>query len=166
MRRVITILVATGALVATFAAPGSSEPNELGRVRALTARYHDEAAAIADGFVRTETCVEVSGLGGMGYHYINPSRVDMTLDLEQPELLLYAPGPNGRRQLIAVEYLRPDADQDLSTDGDRPTIFGQAFNGPMPGHEPGMPIHYDLHVWLWRANPAGTFAQWNQNVHC
>jgi len=36
----------------------------------------------------------------------------------------------------------------------------------MLGHSEGMPIHYDLHVWAWQANPAGTFAEWNPNVHC
>jgi hypothetical protein len=29
-----------------------------------------------------------------------------------------------------------------------------------------MPIHYDLHVWLYKHNPAGTFAMWNPRVHC
>jgi hypothetical protein len=33
------------------------------------------------------------------------------------------------------------------------------------GH-PEMPIHYDLHVWLYRHNPAGMFAMWNPSVHC
>ena len=32
------------------------------------------------------------------------------------------------------------------------------FDSPMLGHEPGMPVHYDLHVWLYRHNPAGLFA--------
>jgi hypothetical protein len=26
--------------------------------------------------------------------------------------------------------------------------------------------HYDLHVWLYRENPRGTFAQFNPNVNC
>jgi hypothetical protein len=29
-----------------------------------------------------------------------------------------------------------------------------------------MPIHYDLHVWLFKPNPAGVFASWNPRVHC
>jgi hypothetical protein len=36
----------------------------------------------------------------------------------------------------------------------------------MPGHQPGMPIHYDLHVWLWMDNPSGMFAPWNPRVRC
>jgi hypothetical protein len=26
--------------------------------------------------------------------------------------------------------------------------------------------HYDLHVWLYRHNPAGLFSAWNPNVTC
>lgn len=35
-----------------------------------------------------------------------------------------------------------------------PTIFGQAFDGPMPGHNPEMPWHYDIHVWIFETNSA------------
>jgi hypothetical protein len=40
------------------------------------------------------------------------------------------------------------------------------FDGPMLGHNPKMPIHYDLHVWVYRDNPAGMFAMWNPLVRC
>lgn len=53
--------------------------------------------------------------------------------------------------------------------GKTPTIFGQALNGPMDGHEPIMPAalrHYDLHVWLWRSNPKGVFVSTNTAVKC
>ena len=46
------------------------------------------------------------------------------------------------------------------------SLFGVPFDGPMLGHEPGMPKHYDLHVWLYERNPAGLFAAWNPRVHC
>ena len=47
-----------------------------------------------------------------------------------------------------------------------PSLFGQSFQGPMAGHVPGMPWHYDLHVWAWSENPAGRFAQWNPTLSC
>ena len=25
---------------------------------------------------------------------------------------------------------------------------------------------YELHVWAWKNNPSGTFADWNPNVSC
>ena len=45
-------------------------------------------------------------------------------------------------------------------------MFEVPFDGPMLGHNPEMPIHYDLHVWLYRHNPAGQFAMWNPQIRC
>jgi hypothetical protein len=39
----------------------------------------------------------------------------------------------------------------------------------MEGHHPLMPLdlhHYDLHVWLWKKNPAGLFSATNPDVKC
>jgi hypothetical protein len=47
-----------------------------------------------------------------------------------------------------------------------PELFGRTFDGPMEGHGPDQPPHYDLHVWAWQANPAGLFAPFNPNVIC
>ena len=103
----------------------------------------------------------------MGVHYINPRLAgDSIVEAERPELLLYEPQRNGRLRLVGVEWFVADADQNLETDGDRPSILGRAFDGPMPGHEPGMPVHYDLHAYVWRHNPTGTFAAWNPRVQC
>jgi len=140
---------------------------ELAMVKAATARYVYEPLAIADGYIRgdDDQCVEVPGLGAMGIHYVNPQRIGR-LDPRRPDTLLYMPGPNGRRQLVGVEYFQADGDGNLGTDGDRPSLFGQPFDGPMPGHGPGQPPHYDLHAWLWRHNPAGMFAPFNPQLSC
>jgi hypothetical protein len=136
-------------------------------VAAATAKYHNIANAIRDGYVPTNTCAELPGTGGMGYHYANPRlSSDNRLDPLHPEVLVYAPRPHGSRQLAALEYFKADDDQKLSTDKDRPSLFGVKFDGPMLGHEAGMPIHYDLHLWLWKHNPSGLFAMWNPRVHC
>ena len=75
---------------------------------------------------------------------------DTALDPRRPELVLY----------------ELKANQNLATDDDRPSLFGRPFDGPMAGHFPGQPIHYDLHVWLWERNPNGMFAFPNPNVDC
>ena len=62
--------------------------------------------------------------------------------------------------LLGAEYMVPDVGQP------RPEIAGESFDGPMPGHAPGMPVHYDLHIWTHVANPAGVFAPWNPLVDC
>jgi hypothetical protein len=34
----------------------------------------------------------------------------------------------------------------------------------MPGHNPTMPVHDDLHVWVSEVNPSGLFSQFNPTV--
>ena len=112
-------------------------------------------------------CVDLPGVGGMGYHDMHPGLAgDAVIDPTRPEMLLYEPNQAGRLHLVGVEYFRADADQDLGTDADRPSLFGHRFEGPMPGHGPGMPVHFDLHVWLYETNPAGQLAEWNPRVRC
>lgn len=135
----------------------------LAHVRDVTAKYRDVEAALADGYLATDGCV-ASPAGGMGLHYVNPSLLG-SLDPDRPPILLYR-ADGAHRTLLGAEWFAADADQDLSIDADRPSLFGHAFDGPMLGHEPGMPIHYDLHVWAWHANPNGDFTPWNPTISC
>ena len=153
---------AVGLAVLFSGSPAMADtPHDLAKLRALTAKYRDVRVAVADGYVATDRCVP-----GMGYHYLNPAFAkDGVVDPWKPEVLLYAPSPHGPK-LTGVEYLKVDADQNVATDGDRPAVFGEPFEGPMPGHEPGQPVHYDKHVWIWKHNSNGTFAQMNPKVHC
>ncbi|HEV2071348.1 MAG TPA: hypothetical protein VGR26_16275 [Acidimicrobiales bacterium] len=156
--------LATGLLaVAGTSGAGGGRSGEAGlqAVRSLTKRYQNEAAALAAGYMRTDECVP-----GMGYHYVNPGLVDDKLQPSRPEVLLFVPTADGGRVLAGAEWLVVDDDQDLRTDADRPSVFGHPFDGPMPGHGPGMPIHYDLHAWAWLDNPAGGFATFNSNIVC
>jgi hypothetical protein len=162
----LAIVVALLALGTTIVVAGNgSLAGNLERTRGALARFNSLEQATAAGYVPGSPCEE-SPAGGMGIHYVNPSLMGPGIDPLRPEILLYAPDSNGNLKLVGVEYFQADADQDLGTDSDRPTLFGQAFDGPMAGHGPGMPIHYDLHVWLFEANPSGTFAIWNPAVSC
>jgi hypothetical protein len=140
---------------------------ELQAVRAAVAKYHSYDQAVADGYsLAGEPCVS-SPAGAMGIHAPNQAlTMDPTLDPLKPEILLYAPTTDGSYKLVGVEYFKADADQNLATANDRPSLFGRAFDGPMLGHNPTMPIHYDLHVWVAEQNPAGVFAQFNPDVSC
>ena len=148
--------------------PSAHEPTkDLRRARAATRKFRNVAVARAAGYTATGKCTQDPKYGGMGIHYANEELVaDGKLDVTKPEILVYQPTPGGKLRLGAIEYFQADADQDLATDPDRPYLFGMPFDGPMLGHEAGMPIHYDLHVWLYRHNPAGRFAMWNPRVHC
>jgi hypothetical protein len=151
----------------------SHDRRDLAAARRASARYHRVEQAIADGYVPTDECVE-SPDGGMGYHYIHPLLIAEPPDPAKPQALVYAPSPSGRLRLAAVEYFvfvfeggapwfGPGAPPSSPS---TPHLFGQPFDGPMEGHGPGMPWHFDLHVWLWKHNPAGLFEAWNPNVSC
>ncbi len=136
-------------------------------IREATRQFADVDTAVAAGYVPTDECAEAPGLGGMGYHYVNPALVgDGRVDPTAPEVLLYAPSKHGGVDLVGVEYLVFDADGSLETDDDRPSLMGHDLEGPMPGHEPGMPVHYDLHAWVFTHNPSGGLATWNPAISC
>ena len=146
---------------------GQPPTDQLRQARQATEVFRDVDAAIAAGYQPSNECEDDPKYGAMGVHYANPQLIaDGVLDVARPEILVYEPTRDGGLRLVAIEYFQVDADQDLHTDADRPWLFDVPFDGPMFGHTPDMPIHYDLHVWLYRHNPAGLFAMWNPAVQC
>lgn len=146
------------------AAPGGvTNPGaltDLAAVRQATARYHDVNRALADGYVPFGSCVAVPGLGTMGIHFVNLGLAsDLATSATSPEILLYVPTDDGFR-LVGAEYFVVYVGQPA------PELFGRAMDGPMDGHDPGMPPHYDLHAWTWQGNPAGMFAEFNPGLSC
>lgn len=150
--------------------------HELVRLRKLTRKYRDVSVALAEGFVPAGGCVE-SPEGAMGYHYIHFGRLLAPVDPYAPAGLVYAPaGKSGNLKLAAVEYFvsifqdgapyTAETPPLPSSIPPTPSVFGMAFDGPMPGHEPGMPWHFDKHIWIWRPNPLGIGYMWNPNVRC
>ncbi|MFF9211450.1 MULTISPECIES: hypothetical protein [unclassified Streptomyces] len=144
---------------ADSAEPGPALQGQLARTYEATAKYGYLPNALADGY-EAHLCL-ARDQGGMGYHYFNPSLFG-SLDPAKPAGLLYEDDGRGGRRLVGVEWVVPTAD----AQGKRPQIFGQDFQGPMAGHYPGMPRHYDLHAWLYKPNRNGLFAQWNPDVSC
>jgi hypothetical protein len=179
MRRILIALAVAAAVpvAATFSASAKEKPpasphrttaqRDLQSAKAAAARYHSFTQARKAGYsVAGEPCV-ASPLGTMGIHAVNATLMaDPAINPLRPEILLYVPKANGKLRLVGVEYWKADADGNLATAEDRPSTLGHAFDGPMPGHNPTMPVHYDLHVWLFAANPSGQFAQFNPTVSC
>lgn len=78
----------------------------LADIRRATAKYQRIEKALEDGFVQGSPCVESPmGLGGMGFHYLDTTRIDGVLNPMEPEILVYEKEKNGRMRLVAVEYL-------------------------------------------------------------
>jgi len=182
-------IVALLALVATLlAVPGSpilaqaraeavalsALSPELVTARAALDKYRDPVLAVHDGYFSTVGCIEYPeggregtmqyAPGGMGVHFLNLQLIGPTMDPAKPQVLIYEPDGNKLR-LVAAEWFVP---VDASAPS-RPTILGKQLEGPMEGHHPLMPAglhHYDLHVWLWKDNPAGIFSPTNPAVKC
>lgn len=155
-----TFAVLLASILGISSASAGPEKNALAAVRQATVQYHNVDAAIAAGYRLSGECVP-----GMGYHYVNLSQFGK-MDPLTPDALTYAANSAGQLRLVAAEWFKVDADQNLGTDSDRPSMFGKAFDGPMPGHGPGMPIHYDLHAYIWQGNPDGVLATYNPKVRC
>ena len=189
MKKHVVALVAVLALAvaagSAFAATGSTSTvaakgkhitiaQQLAKVKAALNKYEDVNVAKAAGYAPASPCEMTPTsagaswwAGAMGVHFVNNALMKPgPLNPMKPPILVYLPTAGGGFQLVAAEYFKPDADQNVKTDGDRPTLFGRAFDGPMLGHGPGMPIHYDLHVWLWKHNPSGLFAPFNPDASC
>lgn len=146
---------------------------ELAQVKAALDKYQDPMAAVRDGFLSTVSCIDFpeggndGGVpykpGAMGVHFVNMGNVGPTLDPAKPQVLMYEP-VGDKLQLVAAEWFMP-----AQLVKEAPSVLGQKLQGPMDGHEPIMPAqlrHYDLHVWLWRENPNGTFEPTNLAVKC
>jgi hypothetical protein len=56
---------------------------------------------------------------------------------------------------VALEYIIPE--EFVDSDGP-PVLFGQTMH-----HHSYLPM-YILHVWMWKWNPSGLFADFNQRV--
>lgn len=156
----LLLVVAICFVVATVASAPAVADAELAALRRATAPFHSVDIATAAGWDTVVTpCLE-SPLGGMGYHYANFALLldGGALDPSRPEALLYEPRANGSLRLVAVEFII--LEEDLPSTAPPPTLFGQSFHF---NHKAGL---WALHVWLWRHNPSGMFADWNPNVSC
>jgi hypothetical protein len=134
-------------------------------VRAATESFRDPQAGAAAGYMLSGGCVSGPEEGAMGVHFVNGSLVeDGMLDAARPEVLVYEPRDGGLR-LVAVEYL-VIAEQWDAVNDHPPVLEGQHFHYVPAPNRTGLPAYYELHVWAWKRNPHGTFADWNPRVSC
>jgi hypothetical protein len=188
------LALATGSAAAkTDQGPASPSEPTLDQVRAVAEKYQDVKAALADGYIEDPSGMcetadmmgKPASLGAMGIHYFRPDmlgitappnpRVDGTgtyVDFHKPAILLYEPQADGSLKLIGVENLVFEKAWHAAGHKDAPTFRGVPFDHMVDN--PATKVdeahnfmpHYDRHVWLFRKNPNGVFAQYNPDVTC
>lgn len=153
-------IILIAAVLATVAF--ASGQSDLAKLRAATAKFHRTQVVQEAGYDLVpdlDHCFDNPGVGGMGFHYINTELLDTTVDPLQPEAMVYAPGPNGKLQFGAVEFIVPAEAWDAEHDS-LPSAYGQDFH---LNETLGV---YVLHAWIWKNNPSGMFEDWNPKVSC
>lgn len=142
------------ALSGTAAARGGGVQRELSVVRAATAQYNDTQNALDAGYVPEEMSV-----CGMGFHWPNPSLLDLVPNKTEPEILVYGEDEDGNLVLGAVEYAVPvfgpyaESPPDLFDNADPEWhVLPLPDDAPVPFDE-----LWTLHAWVHNHNPEGVF---------
>jgi hypothetical protein len=127
------------------------------KVRAANDRFKDVSVAVAEGYAAIPCASGVDG-GAMGVHYVSEKLLKAdTIDIAHPQAVMYEPGADGKMTLIAVEYI---------TSKGPAALQGQLFNFLGAPNRYGLGPFYELHVWAWKTNPRGAYADMNPNVTC
>ena len=127
------------------------------KVRAANDRFKDVAVAVAEGYAPIPCASGLQG-GAMGVHYVNGNFLkDGVVDIAKPEAVMYEPAADGKMDLVAVEYIAFKGPAALD---------GHLYNFVTEPNRYGLDKFYELHVWAWRPNPTGAFADNNPNVSC
>jgi hypothetical protein len=184
---------ASALVLAVPPAPQAAGEPSLEQVRAATERFRDVKVALAEGYVRDPMNIcdtadmmgRPASLGAMGIHYFRPDllgisappnpRVDGNgthTDFLKPGILIYEPQADGSLELVAVENLVFQKSWRAAGNQAKPRFHGVEYDTMQD--DPATRVdeahmfepHYDRHVWLYRKNPNGMFAQFNPNVSC
>jgi hypothetical protein len=156
MTRIKTVLamLLLSAALPSIAGAGEGLPD---KVREANARFRDVKQAVKEGYTPIPCTSGVDG-GAMGIHYVNADLIkDEAIDVSKPEAIMYEPDVTGRMKLVAVEYITTKGPANLE---------GQLFSLTGAPNRYGLPAFYELHVWAWRKNPKGVFADMNPDVSC
>jgi hypothetical protein len=141
-----------------------NDQTQLAELSRVTAKFHRIETAKEAGYSAQITpCWAHHSAGGMGYHFGNTNLFDATVDLLNPETVIYEPQAGGHMRLVGMEYIVPieawgAAGHDLNNPNDVPQLLEQRFT-----RHSFLPI-FKLHIWLCKKNPSGRFADCNPMV--
>jgi hypothetical protein len=183
---------ASAAVLAFTSHPGPGEPT-LDEMRVAAERFRDVNVALAEGYIRdpADSCETAehmglpASLGAMGIHYFRPDLLGISAppnprvagsgthtDFRSPAVLIYEPQADGTLELVAVENLAFEQAWKAAGNSSPPSFHGLDYDymaddpttdlDEAHGFEP----HFDRHVWIFRDNPNGVFAQFNPLVNC
>jgi hypothetical protein len=144
-------------LLTGFVSGAEDGPSRLvEQVRTANEGFKDVAVAVSEGYAPIPCASGVDG-GAMGVHYVNATLIGESVDVNRPQAIMYEPKADGKMELIAVEY--------ITTKGPA-ALGGQLFNFTGAPNRYGLGPVYELHVWAWKSNLRGAFADMNPAVSC
>ena len=124
---------------------------ELDSVESATERFATLDAALDAGYADIDVVMQ-----NMGHHYLNADLLDATFQVDEPEILVYAPDAGGTMRLVAVEYAVPLALAESAPAG---------FTGDDDAWDRNETFElWTLHAWVHLDNPDGVFASHNPEV--
>jgi hypothetical protein len=149
--------------------------------------------ALAEGYIRdpfdlcdtAEMMGRPASAGAMGIHFFRPDLLGITAppsprvngagthtDFRKPAILIYEPQRDGSLELVAVENLVFAAAWRAAGQTEPPSFQGVPYDTMTDDPSTALDEahmfepHFDRHVWLYRDNPNGIYAQFNPKVSC
>lgn len=162
------------------------------KLKAASERFTDVNVALAEGYIPDPTgmCItaEMEGQpaekGSMGIHYFRPDVLGITAteprvdgngthtDFLKPGVVIYEPQADGSMKLVAVENLVFEKAWKEAGNDAPPSFAGNEWVHMIDRSDTevdeahGFQPHYELHAWVFRDNPNGTFSPFNPAVTC
>ena len=125
-------------------------------VRAANDRFKDVAVAVAEGYGPIPCASSAQG-GAMGVHYVNGESSQGWRHRHRKTGSGDVSDADGKMNLVAVEYIAFKGPAALE---------GHLFNFNSAPNRYGLDPFYELHVWAWKPNSTGHFADNNPEVSC
>ena len=184
-------LTSASAEAQSSSGPAAGHEPTLAEVKQATSRFQDVEVALKEGYIAdpmnlcdtADMMGRPASDGAMGIHFFRPDLLAITAteprvngvgvhtDFLNPAILIYEPQADGTLELVAVENLVFKASWD-SLGAEPPSFLGVPYD--LMADDASTEIdeahmfepHYDRHVWIYRENPNGVFAQFNPDVSC